>query len=241
MGRYDKVKYWNGSAWAKPSQVKVWNGTSWVDYGADASNNTNSMIVWDGTAWIRKTLNRSDYSIYNTAAQVLPIGSFGTAVALSLSAGGYTVSTRRHYAGWTSYLWNMLTNVASNWWCGTSANNDSTEDWIQFEWTTPQWIQSVQFRASATTYWSAVPVRVEASFRNANGTWTGETTYTCTRATGSGAWNGPFTFNMQTPAGYTGVKVRFLNNATYKNILQPPRIGTVYLYLGTISTGTNWV
>lgn len=58
MGRYDKIRYWNGSSWKQPSQIKAWNGSSWVDYGSNTSTNTNSIYApLDGT-WKRFTLNR---------------------------------------------------------------------------------------------------------------------------------------------------------------------------------------
>lgn len=59
MGRYDKIRVWNGSSWTQPNQIRVWNGSSWQDYGANDSANTNSIYVWNGSSWIRKTLNRT--------------------------------------------------------------------------------------------------------------------------------------------------------------------------------------
>lgn len=58
MGRYDKIRVWNGSAWKQPSRMYVWNGSSWVDFGANDSDNTRSLYVWNGS-WQRKTLNQT--------------------------------------------------------------------------------------------------------------------------------------------------------------------------------------
>lgn len=58
MGRYDKIRCWNGSSWVQPSQMYVWNGSSWVDFGTNDSDNTRTMYAWDGSSWVRRTLNR---------------------------------------------------------------------------------------------------------------------------------------------------------------------------------------
>lgn len=63
MGRYDKIRYWNGSSWVQPNQVRIWNGSSWTDYGTNDSGNTNSIYVWDGSNWQRKTLNRTSHTV----------------------------------------------------------------------------------------------------------------------------------------------------------------------------------
>ena len=57
MGRYDKIRCWNGSSWVQPKQMYVWNGSSWVDFGTNDSSNTRSMYTWNGSSWVRKTLN----------------------------------------------------------------------------------------------------------------------------------------------------------------------------------------
>lgn len=59
MGRYDKIRYWNGSTWVQPNRVRVWTGSAWQDYGTNDSSNTNSIYVWDGSSWKRKTLNKT--------------------------------------------------------------------------------------------------------------------------------------------------------------------------------------
>lgn len=58
MGRYDKIRVWNGSSWIQPSQMRIWNGSGWTDLGANDSSNTTSFNVWNGSSWVRKTLNR---------------------------------------------------------------------------------------------------------------------------------------------------------------------------------------
>lgn len=66
MGRYDKIRVWNGSSWAQPSRIRVWNGSSWQDYGANDSTNTNSIYVWNGSSWVRKTLNKTSHYVHQT-------------------------------------------------------------------------------------------------------------------------------------------------------------------------------
>ena len=63
MGRYDKIRYWDGSNWRQPSQVKYWNGTSWVDLGTNESSNTKSLYIRNGNTWQRKTLNRTYHPV----------------------------------------------------------------------------------------------------------------------------------------------------------------------------------
>lgn len=58
MGRYDKIRYYNGSSWKKPSKIKVWDGLMWVDYGADDSSNTKSIYGVYNNDWKRFTLNK---------------------------------------------------------------------------------------------------------------------------------------------------------------------------------------
>ena len=59
MGRYDKIKMYNGSSWVTPSHLYTYNGSSWVDFGTSTSSDTNSLYVYSGSAWVRKTLNRT--------------------------------------------------------------------------------------------------------------------------------------------------------------------------------------
>lgn len=63
MGRYDKMRVWNGSSWVQPSRMYVWNGSSWVDFGTNDSDNTRTLYVWNGSSWVRKTLNRKTNTV----------------------------------------------------------------------------------------------------------------------------------------------------------------------------------
>lgn len=58
MGRYDKIRVYNGSSFVQPSQMYVWNGSAWADCGINDSDNRRSAYGWDGSSWRRFTLNR---------------------------------------------------------------------------------------------------------------------------------------------------------------------------------------
>lgn len=64
MGRYDKIKVYNGSSWVKPKQIKVYSGSSWLDLGLDDSSNTRALYLYtDNYQSQRITLNRTVVNI----------------------------------------------------------------------------------------------------------------------------------------------------------------------------------
>lgn len=58
MGRYDKLKVYNGLSFVKPNRVQVYNGLKWVDCGIDDSDNTETLSVYNGSEMVRATLNK---------------------------------------------------------------------------------------------------------------------------------------------------------------------------------------
>lgn len=60
MGRYDKIRVYNGSSWVQPSEIKVYNGANWVSLGANTSDNTKSLHVFKAgqSTPTRATLNK---------------------------------------------------------------------------------------------------------------------------------------------------------------------------------------
>lgn len=58
MGRYDKIKVYNGSSWVQPKRIRVRRGTSWVDLGLNTSGNDRELYVYNGTVPRRATLTR---------------------------------------------------------------------------------------------------------------------------------------------------------------------------------------
>lgn len=82
MGRYDKIKVYNGSEWVQPSRIRVYNNGSWKDFGLDQSGNTSSLHVRHENAWRRVTLNRKETvipgeSYSKDSFELLPASSYG--------------------------------------------------------------------------------------------------------------------------------------------------------------------
>lgn len=63
MGRYDKIKVYNGEAFVQPSRIRVYNGTAWVDLGANDSDIQTPLNVHDGSNFIRATLNKTQVTV----------------------------------------------------------------------------------------------------------------------------------------------------------------------------------
>lgn len=238
MGRYDKIAV-NSSGWKTPTQMYVWNGSSWVDYGTSTSYTTTDAYVWDGS-WKRVTLNRQDYTTYNTASDKF-VSYTGTSTALSITSGTITVKTKRQYATWGAYLNGMMSDVNGDWWAGTNLNNDGTEDWHQYVWSSPMWVYRMRYMSPQSTYYNACPkvVLVRLCRYSSHNIWDAEQTYSHSGYTAQNQWGAYWTFNAQ--GSYYGVQLRYYNNTTYHTAIQSTRIGRYSLDTGTISSGTNWV
>ena len=81
MGRYDKIKVWNGSAWVQPSRIRVRANNAWQDFGDNLSDVTKTLEVKHDNQWKRCTLNRSIRVIpgeaYSSGAfNLLPASAF---------------------------------------------------------------------------------------------------------------------------------------------------------------------
>lgn len=83
MGRYDKVKVYNGNAWVKPKRIRVWGGSSWRDLGEDDSDNRTPGFTWDGSKFQRFTLDKTlvttqgeVYSYNPNGFKILPENGF---------------------------------------------------------------------------------------------------------------------------------------------------------------------
>ena len=247
MGRYDKVRVHDGSSWKQPTTAYVYNGSSWVSLDNNTSYSTNSIYTYDGSAWKRATLNRSDYTTYNGAVDNFS-NYTGTSKALSIKSGNLTVSTRRHNPWdpggfyWETYLFGMMnsTTGGDNWWASSWYNDDSTEDWHEFTWSGAKWIYGIRYRTANSGSWQACPRTAQIAYRNPNGTWTGYTSHTIANYTTKLGWGSWWVLNKK-GAGFTGIRMRYYNNANYMQLSKGPRIGQFSLNLGTITNGTNWV
>lgn len=241
MGRYDKIRVYNGSSWVQPNNMYAYTGSSWVHYGSNTSYETRDAYAYNGSSWVRITLDRQDYTTYNTATNKY-VAYTGTSTALSITSGTLTVSTKRHATSWSAYLRGFMNNTNDEWWAGTITNNDGTEDWHQWAWSGGLWVYRLRFMSVQSTYYNTAPIRALVSFRNASGTWTSENTYTISGSySAQNTWGAYFTFNAKSSAGYTAVKMRYYNNTTYHVAVQSTRIGRYDIQTGTITNGTNWV
>ena len=105
MGRYDKIKVYNGSAWVKPTHLRIYNGSSYTDLGKDDSDNKTPLHVYDANGNLQRvTLNKKINTVagekYTSGAwNMLPIDGYnwnwtGAAMAIECmirpSANQYT-------------------------------------------------------------------------------------------------------------------------------------------------------
>lgn len=68
MGRYDKMRYHNGSSYVQPSEIYVHNGSSWVYVGANTdltSTSNREIYTHNGSSWVKVTLNGKKYLLMN--------------------------------------------------------------------------------------------------------------------------------------------------------------------------------
>lgn len=56
MGRYDRIKVFDGSSFRKPNRIKVFNGSVWKDLGIDTNTTDNGRIkVYNGSSIVEAT------------------------------------------------------------------------------------------------------------------------------------------------------------------------------------------
>lgn len=59
MGRYDKIKVYDGNAWVTPKHLRIWNGSNYTDLGLADSDNITPLYVYEGPNVLhRVTLNK---------------------------------------------------------------------------------------------------------------------------------------------------------------------------------------
>ena len=58
MGRYDKIKVYNGTEWKQPTRIRVYQNNGWLDLGTYDSSNTNTLSVCKDNTFVRATLNK---------------------------------------------------------------------------------------------------------------------------------------------------------------------------------------
>lgn len=237
MGRYDKIRVYNGSSWVQPNNIYMYNGSSWVSFGTNTSTSTKPLYFYNGSSWVRKTLNRQDYTNYNTATEKF-VNYTGTSTALSITSGDITGSTRRQVGStWNVWQRGIFQEPVGQWWSGTIYGRDGQEDWHNYSWAGARWVQYLKYRSPDSGYFRGCPHTCIAQFYS--GSWSTGQTYAATKYTARNQWNSGWTFNKQ--AAYTQLKVSYWNTAAYEEDGVSLRVGRFSLYTGTISSGTNWI
>lgn len=132
MGRYDKIRYWNGSKWVQPSQMKVWNGSAWVDYGTNDSTNTKSLYAYNGSGWQRFTKNKkvTNTSTLNYKYLRSPInGAWTTGLNNAYHTGG-AYRFARYFSGYVCVSSGTTDNcgIWGNWYNGAWNTGGSYDD-----------------------------------------------------------------------------------------------------------------
>lgn len=127
MGRYDKIRVYDGSQWRIPTQIKVFN-TVWQDLGTDTSTSTKSLYVYDSNRTPqRATLNRHDVPV---TVDQYTVGQFTLK-----PASGYCYATNSSNVG--KYPWNLNVTIRKTrdveqqiFWCGTKTSGS----YIRVRW-----------------------------------------------------------------------------------------------------------
>ena len=96
MGRYDKIKVYNGTEFVKPNRIRVFDGEVWQDLGTDNSDFTKSLRVQHEGAFKRSTLNKQINTIEGDRyrdGEFIAVPSNGYCFCpVSTNAGAYTFS-----------------------------------------------------------------------------------------------------------------------------------------------------
>lgn len=82
MGRYDKIRVFNGSSFVQPSRIRVFNGSGFSDLGTNDSDSKVPLYVFNGSKFVRATLNKqinTHYLEFYTVGQfrILPVNQWG--------------------------------------------------------------------------------------------------------------------------------------------------------------------
>lgn len=74
MGRYDKIKVYNGSEFKQPKRIRAYDGKSFIDLGTNDSDFTRSLYVVDANKAIKRiTLNKKIITHTGTRYRVGPV------------------------------------------------------------------------------------------------------------------------------------------------------------------------
>lgn len=166
MGRYDKIKTWNGSSWVQPKQIKVWNGSSYVDYGANDSDNTKPIYTWNGSSWVRVSLNKvvrqtSTNYTFDSWTTVWPTSGWPENNGTYFSQGIHNCTVPAGYSSWGAYSCYLVGDFGTAcWWAGSGSTSNK---WYNWYWrrTTPFWVHNLVMRTANSSYYYAQPSKCE--------------------------------------------------------------------------------
>lgn len=156
MGRYDKIKVYDGTTWRKPNRVYVHDGTKWVDFGTDDSSNKQTIFVNNSNSNVRVTL---DKKVTTIVTDKYVQGEFNI-----YPSSGYCYNPIQN----PKYDWIFECDIykesnvdASVFWCGTPNGNRN----IKITWTSDGYIKVEQYNYATT------PTRAE--FKSSNQVYAG--------------------------------------------------------------------
>ena len=83
MGRYDKLRVYDGTNWVQPTRVRYYQNSAWQDLGLNDSDNTRSIYMYtDATHKSRVTLNKhtttiiEDNCVAGDGFNLLPVNGY---------------------------------------------------------------------------------------------------------------------------------------------------------------------
>lgn len=77
MGRYDKMRIFDGEKWLVPKHLKMFNGTDWVDFGEADSYCKKHIRIYNGIRMRRITLEREDFILNDNPDKYIIDGKTG--------------------------------------------------------------------------------------------------------------------------------------------------------------------
>lgn len=177
MGRYDKIKVYDGSAWVKPTHLRIYNGSGYTDLGKDDSDNKTPLHVYDANGNLQRvTLNKK---VTTVAGETYTDGPWNL-----LPAGGYC---------WNYGGANMVIS-------GTIRRTSATDKRIYYSgnggsvrielW----WLADGRLKLITTNQYGAENVRYSSNYVNVINTWVSFKVYQNYNADYGGIeWNGTYT------------------------------------------------
>lgn len=99
MGRYDRIKVYDGAQWRKPNYIKVYNGSQWKNLGADDDPTDNGRIkVYNGSSMIEATKH-------------------------------YVSTSQTHYSDWYTYGQFTIANANNYCYCPNASSTSLNRTW----------------------------------------------------------------------------------------------------------------